>query len=161
MINQDTKKIAPRAIKIHSQPPPSLGKVILDREIPSDVALVTPLIVRVTEVLCEQGIVSPEFRSRFQLCLDEAVRNAVIHGNRRNFAKKVRVRAFDDGVRWGIQVEDEGQGFKSDQIADPGRESSIWREGGRGIHVISHYMEQVEYYAGGRVVIMANSRSPR
>jgi len=148
-------------IGFHAGAPPAVGPVILEREIPSDVALVAPLIIRATDFLCEEGILSEEFKNKFQLCLDEALRNAVIHGNRRDFSKKVKLRAFADASRWGVVVEDEGSGFALERVPDPLTEKSLWGEGGRGLHLMAHYMDQVDYYFGGRVLVMEKRRGVR
>ena len=143
--------------QIHADPPPDLGKVILEREIPSDVALVTPLIIRVTEFLEEGNVLAQDFKGKFQLCLDEALRNAVIHGNRRDFSRKVRLRAFVNDMKWGVMVEDEGKGFVLEKVPDPLDDSCLWGEGGRGIRLMELYMDELDYYCGGRILVMAKS----
>jgi serine/threonine-protein kinase RsbW len=144
-----------KAARVHAEPPPELGRIILEREIPSDVALVTPLIIRVTEFLQEGSVIPPDFKNKLQLCLDEALRNAVIHGNRRDFAKKVKLRAFVNETRWGIVVEDEGKGFALEKVPDPLTDGSLWGESGRGIRLIELYMDGVDYFCGGRVLVMS------
>ena len=146
---------AKRGVGFHADPPPDLGRIIHEREIPSDVALVTPLIIRVTEFLQEGNVVPPDFKNKFQLCLDEALRNAVIHGNRRDFSKKVKLRAFVGETEWGVMIEDEGQGFSLEKVPDPLAEPSLWGENGRGIRLIELYMDRVDFYRGGRVMVMA------
>src|SRR5262245_18243938 len=68
-----------RRARFHTGPPPDLGKVIHGKEIPSDVALATPLIIRVTEFLQAGNLLAADFKNKFQMCLEEALRNAIIH----------------------------------------------------------------------------------
>jgi len=150
---KDKEKTNPA--KISAGPPPDLGRIIHEREIPSDVALVTPMIIRVTEFLQEGNVIPPDFKNKFQLCLDEALRNAVIHGNNRDFSKKVKLRAFVNETQWGVVIEDEGKGFVLEEVPDPLEDGSLWGESGRGIRLMELYMDRVEYYQGGRVLVMA------
>ena len=154
MTEQREKTTQERRIRFHEGPPPDLGRVIHEREIPSDVALVTPLIIRVTEFLLEENVVPPDFKNKFQLCLDEALRNAIIHGNRKDFSKKVRLRVFLNDECWRVMVEDEGTGFSLEKIPDPLTDVSLWGEGGRGIHLMEYCMDGMDYYQGGRALVM-------
>jgi serine/threonine-protein kinase RsbW len=157
MSEQSLRGRFPNQIGFHAEAPPDLGEVILEKEIPSEVALVTPLIIRTTEFLSEKEVLPIDFKNKFQLCLDEALRNAVIHGNRRDFSKKVKLRAFVSETRWGVVVEDEGNGFSLDRVQDPRSDKSLWVEGGRGLHLIAYYMDQIDFYGGGSVLVMAKS----
>ena len=138
----------------HAEAPPELGTTILEREIPSEVALVTPLIIRATDFLESEGLLLPEFKSKFQLCIDEALRNAVVHGNKRDFSKKVKLIAFLSDSCWGVRIEDEGRGFAPQKVPDPREEQSLWGESGRGLHLMAHYMDKVDYYLNGRVLVL-------
>ncbi len=149
--------IRDRRARFHPGPPPDLGKVIQEREIPSEVALATPLIIRATEFLLEENLVAPDFKNKFQVCLEEALRNAIIHGNKRDFSKKVKMKAFVNDTHWGVVVEDEGEGFAGDELPDPMADEGVWGESGRGIHLIEHYMDEVDYYCGGRTLVMAKT----
>lgn len=143
---------------MHAEPPPDTGRLLLEREIPSDPALILPLVVRITDFLREKQVVPESFESKLQLCLEEGIRNAVIHGNQREFSRRVRVRVFESQTHWGIVVEDEGKGFSLDKLSNPYTDQSLWQDGGRGIHLMTHYMDQVDYYCGGRVLVMAKLR---
>ena len=132
------------------------GEVYETREIPSDTALVTPLVVRVIEKLVEKGFLKEADRMKTQLCLDEAVTNGVVHGNDSDFSKLVTVSLFESQDSWGIVVMDEGDGFS---LQDVHEESSIeddglWNENGRGLPLLALYMDEVTYYDGGASLLM-------
>ncbi|MEM7164238.1 MAG: ATP-binding protein [Planctomycetota bacterium] len=133
------------------------GDVYEKREIPSDVALVTPLVVRVIEKLVEKGFLSEAQRMKTQLCLDEAVTNGVIHGNDSDFSKLVTVSLFEDEKSWGIVVSDEGDGFSlRDLSEEPSSmaDDGLWNENGRGLPLLALYMDEVTYYDGGSSLLM-------
>jgi serine/threonine-protein kinase RsbW len=153
-----TRSRTKHTFPVSSEPPEIPGEVILEREIPSDAALVTPAVVRTVEVLFGEEIVPPGSREKVQLCLVEALRNAVSHGNRSDFSKKVRLRVFATPREWGFLVEDEGEGFDPNAVPDPSGEDLLWNESGRGLHILRHYMDRVEFFSGGSALLLAKER---
>ncbi|MCA8961510.1 MAG: ATP-binding protein [Planctomycetes bacterium] len=143
-------------MQLFKEPVKITGEVFEDREIPSDQALVTPLVVRLVHRLEAEGYVDDENRMKIKLCFDEAITNGVKHGNREDFSKMVRVRMFRDDQGWGVCVQDEGQGFRLEDIplTNESPEESLWRENGRGLPLMSLYMDECTYYDGGRTLIM-------
>lgn len=93
-----------------------------------------------------------------RLALDEAVCNAMRHGNGLDPAKKVtltwEVRA--DAVT--ISVADEGSGFDPARLPDPTADENLVRPCGRGVMLIEQYMTDVRYSDGGRRVTMVKRR---
>ena len=154
------EKTAPASgvLNVNEGPPPELGKPAFAREIPSDPALVTPLVVRVLEHIKEEALVETRLENRVALCLEEALQNAVVHGNKLQFQKKVQLRIHVEKDAWSCVVSDEGEGFDPRDVKDPLQPESIWGEHGRGIYLISHYMDSVEYFDGGSTVVMTKKR---
>ncbi len=76
-----------------------------------------------------------------QLCLEEALVNAVDHGNERDPAKKVRIEMHEDDSTCVIRVCDEGPGFAPHDITLP----ELEQMNGRGICLIRYCMEAVAY----------------
>lgn len=141
--------------RMHAGDSPELGAIVFEREIPSDVALVHPLVVRTVEFLHEEGLFVPREESRVALCLAEALVNGVVHGNKKVFAKTVRLKVFVGEREWGFLVADEGDGFDLALVPDPLEQDGIWTESGRGIHLMAHYMDRVDYFCGGSTVVVA------
>ncbi len=142
-------------MEILADPPTIPGQVFESREIPSDVALVVPLVCRLVELLVSQGCIAEPDRRKVELCLDEAVTNAVIHGNDSDFQKKVRVQLFLDGDRWGTVIQDEGAGFSPDVVPDLDDDEQLWQECGRGIALMRLFMDEVTYFDGGRTILLS------
>ncbi len=140
-------------------PPPEPAGKILDREIPSDLALVTPLVVRTLEALAERGVLKRHDEPPVSLALEEALRNAVLHGNRQRFSKKVRLEVFHTDSELGFLISDEGSGFDPKTLRDPTKPEHVLEETGRGIPLMCHFMGSVKYYRNGSVVHMARKVS--
>ncbi|MEM7233906.1 MAG: ATP-binding protein [Planctomycetota bacterium] len=132
--------------------------MILEKEIPGDTAFVAPLTVRTVDFLVRRGLIEEDSRERMQLCLTEALRNAVLHGNRGEFSKRVVLRVFTTSKEWGMLIEDEGDGFDWEAVPDPLESEGVWGESGRGLRILRHYMDRVEHYAGGTAVLLTASR---
>ncbi|HNX91206.1 MAG TPA: ATP-binding protein [Candidatus Omnitrophota bacterium] len=90
-----------------------------------------------------------------QISFEEALRNAMVHGNKSRDDKKVKIdtEIRDDEVI--ISVEDEGDGFDPSRLPDPTQGDNILREGGRGVYLIKHLMDNVKFELGGRRIVMS------
>ena len=94
----------------------------------------------------------------------EALANAVVHGNKEDAGKRVYVvcRCTTDG-EISIRVEDEGQGFDTDNIADPTTPENRRLPFGRGIYLMKTSMDEIAFEEGGAVVYLrkASNAKPR
>jgi serine/threonine-protein kinase RsbW len=94
------------------------------------------------------------------LALEEALVNAIKHGNRLDPSKKVRVRAKVSAKKVEIMIEDEGPGFNRDSVPDPTIAENIEKCSGRGILLIEAYMTSVTWDRGGRRLRMVKLNVP-
>ena len=85
---------------------------------------------------------------------EEALRNAMIHGNKMDPGKKVTIETKVDANIVFICVEDEGEGFAPEALPDPTLNENLLKEGGRGVYLTQHLMDEVRYENGGRRVVM-------
>jgi serine/threonine-protein kinase RsbW len=95
-----------------------------------------------------------------KLALEEAMMNAIKHGNRRDEKKKVHVEASVNSRQAEIVVEDEGPGFNRRSVPDPTLPENLEKCSGRGIHLIEAYAHEVEWSKGGRRVRMVIHDGP-
>lgn len=101
-----------------------------------------------------------QLQARLQLGLQEALVNAVRHGNGGDPAKCLRIRRIET-PRWLIwQVQDEGPGMPAEarQARLPDRLDAL---GGRGLFLIHHCFDDVRWSARGNRLQLAVSRPPR
>jgi serine/threonine-protein kinase RsbW len=140
-------------IETSSGAPDGLGELLKDWTIPSNEALVSPLVVRVTDFLVDQGLVAKNERNRVGLCVVEALRNAVLHGNKENFKKRVNIRIYLQELQWAIEVEDQGEGFDVTKVPSPLDEDALWGESGRGLSLINMNMDDTKLYRDGRTIV--------
>ena len=78
----------------------------------------------------------------------ESVVNAIKHGNQHDIEKRVAVEfthvPAQDPPELVIRVEDEGEGFDPEDIADPLAPENLLKSSGRGIFLIRSFMDDVE-----------------
>jgi serine/threonine-protein kinase RsbW len=87
-----------------------------------------------------------------KLALEEALINAIKHGNKLDEKKSVHVEWHVTPQAAEIIIEDEGPGFKRTAVPDPTDEKNLEKLTGRGLLLIEAYMSAVEYSKGGRRV---------
>ena len=94
-----------------------------------------------------------------QLALDEALTNAVVHGNDSDPEKQASVSCQVTKKMVSIEIEDEGSGFCPDEVPDPRLLENLEKSSGRGILLMRSYMCAVEYNTSGNRVVMRKNRS--
>ncbi|MCE2753493.1 MAG: ATP-binding protein [Pirellula sp.] len=94
-----------------------------------------------------------------QMAIEEAVVNAIEHGNKKNPAKEVHVVFLVDHDFAEMTVTDQGDGFDHENVADPTEEDRLDQPRGRGVLLIRELMSQAQYNVKGNSVWMRKVRS--
>ncbi|PLC13876.1 hypothetical protein BV582_22780, partial [Bacillus paralicheniformis] len=118
-------------------------------QIPSRLESREEVIQAVLDAAAERGFqVDPHFD---RLCLDEALINAITHGNANDPSKRVTVRVFCSQAAWGVEVADEGAGFDWRGWLDYVRDGlDVSRTSGRGLAIILGAATKVQFLDEGR-----------
>jgi serine/threonine-protein kinase RsbW len=95
-----------------------------------------------------------------KLASEEAMINAVKHGNRQGPGKQIHVEYNVTPEKVEIMIEDEGPGFDRRNVPDPTLEENLEKCSGRGILLMEAYMDHVEYSNNGRRVRMIKYNEP-
>ncbi len=121
---------------------------------PSDLSLVGDAVELVARH-CDVGILSPR-RLQFNLrtAVAEALANAIAYGNHHDATKRVRIDILcqRDVVR--LIVADDGSGFDPSGVPDPTTPLNLHREDGRGLFVLRHLVDRVEFNERGNSVCL-------
>jgi serine/threonine-protein kinase RsbW len=89
-----------------------------------------------------------------KLALEEALVNAIKHGNQMDRSKTVRIRYRFQGDRLEVTITDQGPGFDPGDVPDPTDDENLERPCGRGLMLMRHYMTEVAYTPPGNSVFM-------
>lgn len=95
------------------------------------------------------------------MAVEEALVNAIQHGNGEDSTKRVHVRYQAAPTKLRIEITDEGPGFTPKAVADPTDQDHLDQPHGRGLLLMRAYMNKVEYLGRGNVVVMEKRRSRR
>ena len=86
------------------------------------------------------------------IAVTEAVNNAIKHGNKDNSSKNVSISLSLEEGMIKFKVQDEGAGFDFHKLPDPTLPENISRPGGRGIFLMKHLSDEVDFKENGKVV---------
>jgi len=92
------------------------------------------------------------------LSLNEALINALNHGNKNDPAREIELDYLITADRIEISVADQGKGFDPDAVPDPRREENLYKGVGRGLLLIRSYMNVVEFNDRGNRVRMVRHK---
>lgn len=93
-----------------------------------------------------------------KLALEEALTNAVKHGNCNDASKRVTVGYYVDARRAVLMVRDEGEGFCPAAVPDPTTDDNLERPNGRGLMLMHAYMTKVLFNQRGNEVWLLKER---
>jgi serine/threonine-protein kinase RsbW len=125
-----------------------------DVTIHSDTAEARRVQEEIESQLASRQVTDKEIFS-IRLALEEALVNAIKHGNQMDRAKSVRISYRFLADRFEIRITDEGLGFDPTDVPDPTAVENLDRPCGRGLMLMRHYMSEVAYNANGNSVAMA------
>jgi serine/threonine-protein kinase RsbW len=126
----------------------------IEASMPTEIKAISPLVNRLIRLIGGSRCVAGN-ESAVELALQEALSNAVVHGNGMDAHKLVRIRcqcALGKGV--SIVVRDQGHGFDPKAVPDPLAVERLEAEHGRGIHLMKLAMDEVWFERGGTEVHM-------
>jgi serine/threonine-protein kinase RsbW len=80
------------------------------------------------------------------MAVREAMVNAVVHGNRYNFNKKVHLNVAKQPNGLQVRITDEGAGFDQSHVPDPLQEENLLRQSGRGLLLMQAFVDEFEMH---------------
>lgn len=94
-----------------------------------------------------------------KMALEEALVNAIKHGNQMDRAKKVHIAYRVRPERFEVTITDEGPGFDPTDVPDPTAVENLERPCGRGLMLMRHFMTEVSFNREGNTVRMCKLRN--
>ena len=82
---------------------------------------------------------------RMMIAVTELVMNAIVHGNKEDESKSVKVSIEIDSSEMKIVIEDEGAGFIISDIPDPTEIEHLLFAHGRGVYIAKALVDKLEY----------------
>ena len=104
------------------------------------------------EAVADKHQVSEDTFANMMTCLNEAVINAIVHGNKLDPDKTVFVNVEADSKRMIWTITDEGEGFDYNNLPDPTAADRLEELTGRGVFILKHLADQCIFNAKGNEV---------
>jgi len=129
-----------------------------ERVIPSDTRAAREVLQQILRRLRVQGWSGRDLFA-VQLATEEALVNAVCHGNRGRPDKQLHIccRLCPELVQ--IEVADQGEGFHPRRVPDPTQPDRLGLPGGRGVMLMRSFMTRVSFNQQGNCVLLEKRRS--
>ncbi len=132
---------------------PPRAQETIEIEMPSDIRYLDSVLSYLVERTASFGIIHPDSSNMF-VALDEALANAIRHGNRNDPARTVYIRAELSPKEARFTIRDEGEGFDQASIPDPLNPDNLFKTSGRGMMLINHIMDEVHYNERGNEITL-------
>ncbi len=156
-----------------------LRSIHVEYALPNDSGLICSLRMLLQEKAQGMGVCGEASRMSMGLALEEALLNAMYHGNlglsselrqgedaafyalaRKRAAqppwaqRRIFVSAHITPEEFSCVIRDEGEGFDTSKLPDPSDTSNMTLESGRGLMLIQMFMDEVHYSSRGNQVRM-------
>ncbi|MBW3599010.1 MAG: ATP-binding protein [Planctomycetes bacterium] len=131
----------------------------LERSIPSNTEAGAEVVLELMERLEQCEWIQPELFG-INLAVEEALVNAIKHGNHEDAGKQVHVEFRLNDHHFYARIADEGDGFDPGDVPDPTADENLDRPGGRGIMLMRNFMTRVEFNEMGNQVILEKRAEP-
>lgn len=100
----------------------------------------------------EKYALDDDIYGNIMIAVTESVNNAILHGNGGDKSKNVDLQLLLEENTIRFTVEDQGEGFKYDELPDPTAPENLGKPGGRGIFLMKNLCDEVTFKEEGRVV---------
>ncbi len=92
----------------------------------------------------ENNLDEDKFNS-LALSVAEAASNSIVHGNKSDRNKFLKIKVIVDDEKFKIIFKDEGNGFNPQKVPDPTKPENILKDNGRGIHIMKTFLDELSY----------------
>lgn len=122
-----------------------------DLNIPSEIEYLRLVEKAIDELSLELDL-SDEIYGNVLVATMEATNNAIVHGNKTDPEKEVKINIEYGERAIKVLIEDQGEGFDHWGIPDPTAPENIEKINGRGIFLMERLSDEILYLNDGRIV---------
>ncbi len=129
-----------------------LEKGLYSLQLPSTTASIATVENFIDELVLTLNV-GDDIYANLMTCINEAVTNAIVHGNKENPQKTVFVNVENiNNKKLIFSIADEGQGFDFNNIPDPTAPENLEKLSGRGIFIMKKLADQCIFNSTGNEV---------
>lgn len=112
------------------------------------------IVENIIDTITGEAGINQENYGKILIATLEAVNNAIVHGNKSDKKKYVKIEIFLEKNILKINIEDEGKGFKPNDVPDPTKPENIEALNGRGVFLMKKLADSIEFNNKGNCVKM-------
>ena len=112
------------------------------------------LVERLIEDVCQIYSVNEDCYGNMLIAVTEAVNNAILHGNKNDPDKFVRIGFESEDDKLIFSITDEGSGFDHENLPDPTDPANIDKVSGRGVFLMSNLSDSIRFEQNGSRVLL-------
>ncbi len=101
---------------------------------------------------------SDESIRKMKVVLTELLANAIYHGNRKDYSKKITLGHVCTKDYTRVSVMDEGEGFDMNELPDPTLPENLEKDCGRGVFIVRNYADRIETNEKGNRITICKRR---
>lgn len=131
--------LVPTSMRDHSGHVPEIMEMFLDSTLES-----VDSAEELTVGVAQKAGFGDDDLMKIGMAVRESMVNAVVHGNRYNANKKVRLAITRGADKLTVKIADQGEGFAFENLPDPLAPENLMRTSGRGIFLIRSFMDEFE-----------------
>ena len=129
-----------------------------EREFDSESKHCAELVRELLELL-EKESWTPDDMFGIRMAVEEAVMNAIKHGNEDDPEKKVYAEFRIEKDRFYAKISDQGRGFCPTDVPDPTLKANLEKNSGRGVKLMKTFVDECRYNSCGNSVELVKHRS--
>ena len=111
-----------------------------------------PKVESLIDQVCDELSLSEDYYGNILIAVTEAVNNAIIHGNKNEDTKIVKVDVSKINSSLILSVADQGDGFDFENLPDPTAPENLEKPDGRGIFLMKNLSDGVDFDSNGSKV---------
>jgi serine/threonine-protein kinase RsbW len=112
------------------------------------------LVEKLIDELSSRYKLNSDIYGKLVLAVVEGVNNAIVHGNKMVVEKDITVDYTVNDDKIEFLITDSGTGFDFKNIPDPTKPENIEKTHGRGIFLMNHLADEMEFIEPGNKVKM-------
>ncbi|MDG5799369.1 ATP-binding protein [Marinilabiliaceae bacterium ANBcel2] len=121
------------------------------KELESEIKNIS-IVEKLIDEICAEYQLNSDVYGKLLLAVVEGVNNAIVHGNKLDKNKRVYLEYQLSKDELIFTITDEGEGFDYNNLPDPTTEENIEKSHGRGIFLMSHLTDKIEFNESGNQV---------
>lgn len=102
----------------------------------------------------EKFNINDDIYGNIMISVTECVNNAIVHGNKIDKKRVVKLELLFLDNQIKFIIEDEGDGFDHQKLNDPTALENLEKSGGRGVFIMKHLSDEVEFENEGKKITL-------